>query len=461
MVDEGKVPEEQGAGMPDVEVLRARVAALEEENARLRSAAAAAPPPVAPAAPPPRERRPGRATAAVVLIVVAALLAPVAVVAAWARGIVTDTDRYMATVAPLVDEPQIQAAVTNRVTGAIVEAINLEQLATDATQAVAELGLPPRLATAVESLQGPLVNAATNFVRDAVDRVVTSDAFDTAWTEANRAVHSQVVAVMQGDPDALATIDPSGALTVDLGPVIDAVKTALAGAGFTIVERLPSIDASFALMQSADLVRVQNAYGALDVLGTWLPWLVILLLAAGVMLSRNRSRALVVAGLTLAGAMLVLGVALTVGRSVYASSLPPTVQRPDAAVVVYDQVVSLLRITLRSAFVLGVVVAAVAFVSGRSAAAVALRSSWTRLVAWTRSSGERRGVTTGPVGVWLDEQRVLVRVAIGVGAALALVLGTPLTPSYVLWVAVVAVVLLALTTLLARPAPAAADPPAG
>ncbi|WP_291883207.1 hypothetical protein [Cellulomonas sp.] len=442
----------QPVAVDEVAALRSRLEALEAENTRLRSAA----PPTVVVAAPPRRRRPGRATAAVVLIVVAALLAPVAVVAVWAKGLAEDTDRYLATVAPLADDPQIQSAVTNRLTNAIVDAVNLQDLAQTATGAVSDLGLPPRLSAAVLALQGPLVDAATTFIRKGVDRVVTSDAFSTAWEQANRAAHEQIVAVMRGDPDAIASIDSQGTLTVDLTPVIEQVKAALSNAGFTIVDRIPTINASFPLAQSADLVRLQNAYRMLDVLGTWLPWLVIALLAGGVMLSQNKSRALVVAGLTLAGAMLVLGLALTIGRSVYANSLPPEVQRPDAAVVVYDQVVSLLRITLRSAFVLGVVVAAVAFVSGRSASAVALRSGYTRSAAWVRGAGERRGVTTGPVGEWLGEQRVLLRVVVAVGAGLALVLGTPLTPGYVLGVAIVAIVLLLLLSLLARP-PASDD----
>lgn len=441
----------------EVRALRARLAELEAENARLRESGAA-PAPASVVGGPRRDRRPGRATASVVLLVVGALLAPVAAVAAWGRGLVTDTDRYLATVAPLVEEPQVQQAVTSRVTGAIVDAVNLDGLVEDATTAVADAGLPPRLSSAVLALQGPLVDAATGFVRRTVERVVESDALDTAWTEANRAVHSQLVAVLRGDPDALASIDAQGTLTVDLSPVIAAVRSTLSDAGFTVVDRLPTISASFPLVSSADLVRLQNAYGAVDVLGTWLPWLVLGLLAGGVLLARNRSRALVVAGLTLAGAMLLLGLALAVGRSVYANALPPEVQRPDAAVVVYDQVVSLLRVTLRSALVLGVVVAAVAFVSGRTAAAVALRRSWSRGVAGLRTSGERRGVSTGPVGVWLDEQRVLVRVVVAVGAALAIVLGSPLTPAYVATVAVVAVVLLAIASLLARPRSGEARP---
>jgi len=434
--------------------LTARVAALEAENARLRAAAAGAPTGVPATAAGPR-RRPGRATAAVVLVVVAALLAPVAVVATWARDFVTDTDRYLATVAPLAQDPQIRGAVTHRVTGAIVDAIDLDRLAADATAAVADLGLPPRLAGAVASLRGPVVDAATGFIRQAVDRVVTSDAFAGVWTAANRTVHDQLGAVLSGDPDALATVDASGTLTVDLTDVVDSVRTALSGAGFTIVDRLPRISASFPLLQSADLVRAQGAYRLLDVLGTWLTWVVLALLAAGVPLARNRARALVTAGLALAGSMLLLGVALTVGRPVYVGSLPASVQRPDAAAAVYDQVVSLLRVALRSGLVLGLVVALVAFVGGGSVAARSLRSSWTRGAGRVSGAAERRGVTIGPVGVRLGEQRTLVRVAVAGLAALALVLPGHLTPGYVATVGVGAVLLLALVSAAARPAPPA------
>ena len=446
--------------------LSARIAALEAENAQLRAAAtaraaaeaAAASTGGGPAAAPPvrRQRHAGRATAAVVLVVLGALLAPVAVVAVWARDLVTDTDRYLATVAPLVDDPQIQSAVTNRVTGAIVDAADLDGLAAEAATAVDGLGLPPRVAALVGSLQEPLVDAATGFIRRAVDAVVTSDVLEAVWDEANRSVHQQLNAVLRGDPDAIASIDAQGTLVVDLTGVVDTVRASLSDAGFTLVDRLPTISATFPLMQSADLVRAQNAYRVLDVLGAWLVWLSLGLLAAGVLVAVHRARALVVAGLSLAGAMLLLGAALTIGRSVYVDALPPAVQRPDAAVVVYDQVVTFLRVALRSAFVLGLVVALVAFVAGGTSAAKALRASWTRAATSLRTAGDRRGIGTGPVGVWFAEQRVLVRVLIGAGAALALVLAGHLTPAYVATVAVVALVLLAVTTLVARP-PAAPD----
>src|SRR5215471_21718144 len=51
-------------------------------------------------------RRPGwRAPVATVLIVVGCLLAPVSVLGVWAANQVSNTDRYVATIEPLIHEP--------------------------------------------------------------------------------------------------------------------------------------------------------------------------------------------------------------------------------------------------------------------------------------------------------------------------------------------------------------------
>ena len=49
----------------------------------------------------------------VVLIGVGSVLAPLAGVAVWARDHVTNTDRYVRTVAPLARDPAIQRAIDN------------------------------------------------------------------------------------------------------------------------------------------------------------------------------------------------------------------------------------------------------------------------------------------------------------------------------------------------------------
>lgn len=399
----------------------------------------------------PRPRRRVRSALALVLVVAGAVLAPVAAVASWAGGLVEDTDRWVATVGPLADDPGVREAVTDRLTTAIVDAVGVDELAADAATALAGLGLPPRVSALVESLQGLLASAATDLVRRGVEHVVTSEAFSTLWVEANRAAHTRLVASLRGDPEAIASIGADGTLDVQLTGVVDAVRAFLVERGFGLVERVPPVDASFPLVQSDDLVRVQGAHRVLAALGTWLPWVTLLLLAGGVLAARHRARTLVVAGLALAGAMLLLGVAVAVGRSLYAGSLPAAVQRPDVAVAVYDQVVVLLRVALRAVAVLGFVVALVAFVAGGSTAARQLRASCGRGVAAVRALGDRRGVSTGRVGRWLFEQRVLVRVVVASVVALVIVLADRITPALVGWTALVAVVVLLVVSLLGRP----------
>ena len=88
-----------------------------------------------------------------VLIVVAVVLAPLSVVSVWARGEVTDTDRFVATVAPLAQDPAIQDAVATRITTEIFQYIDIETLANDAVSTITEnRDLQPRQAAALAAL---------------------------------------------------------------------------------------------------------------------------------------------------------------------------------------------------------------------------------------------------------------------------------------------------------------------
>src|SRR5690349_3258582 len=108
-----------------------------------------------------------RTVVAIVLIVAGCLLAPVAVTAAWARTHVTNTDRYVATVAPLANDAGVRNAVADRVTEVILR------------------NLPERIA-----------NGARDVVRDQVGQLVESDRFPGLWRSANRAAHGQLVAAL-------------------------------------------------------------------------------------------------------------------------------------------------------------------------------------------------------------------------------------------------------------------------
>jgi type VI protein secretion system component VasK len=91
-----------GGEQSELERLRAEVATL---RSQLRGAGGDA-----------ERRQRWRTIVAALLLVLACVLAPLGVVAVWARNQVTNTDRYVATVAPLASDPAIQQAITDRIT---------------------------------------------------------------------------------------------------------------------------------------------------------------------------------------------------------------------------------------------------------------------------------------------------------------------------------------------------------
>lgn len=309
-----------------------------------------------------------RTRAALVLVLVGVLLAPVALVVTWTRGLVVDTDRYLATVGPLASDPHVQVAVSDALSTAILDAADLEQRIGDATSALAAGDLPPRVAATLGSLDGPLVDAAEGFVRRTVSDVVASERFAQLWTEANKRVHEQLVATLRGDPDARFQIDEQGHLVVQLNSVTEAVRQELVARGFTIVEQIPTRDLTFAVVDSQDLTPLQGAYHWLDVLGTWLPWFLLALVVGALVLAVDRWRVVFVGGVWLAVAMLLLAAGLVVGRQVYLGQMPDPSVDSGAAAAVYAQVIERLGVGALVGVGVGVVAAVVAWLVRRRGA---------------------------------------------------------------------------------------------
>ena len=69
-----------------------------------------------------------RSVTAVICVVLAALLTTPAAFAFWGQRTLNDTQRYVATVGPLVDSPQVQDAIATTVTSAIQQQVDVEAL---------------------------------------------------------------------------------------------------------------------------------------------------------------------------------------------------------------------------------------------------------------------------------------------------------------------------------------------
>ena len=72
-----------------------------------------------------QRRRTGRSIGAVVCVVLAVLLTTPAVVAFWGQRTLNDAQRYLDTVGPLVNSPEVQDAIATTVTNAIEQRVNV------------------------------------------------------------------------------------------------------------------------------------------------------------------------------------------------------------------------------------------------------------------------------------------------------------------------------------------------
>ena len=76
-------------------------------------------------------------------IVLAAVLLPVSIVAAWTPARLVDEGQFVATLAPLAHDPQVQGLVIDQTVGPIDDKVNYDQITGDVIDGIAGLRLPP------------------------------------------------------------------------------------------------------------------------------------------------------------------------------------------------------------------------------------------------------------------------------------------------------------------------------
>jgi len=377
------------------------------------------------------------------------------VLANWARGQIEDTDRYVATVGPLANDPAVQDAIAARIEQVVFGYLDVDAATDQLVQAISSQDLPPRVEATLQAAAGPLAAGIRNFVSDRIHALVESDEFEQAWIAANRTAHSELVAALTGQGGDTVAIE-NGSVRVSLAALINTLKQQLTDAGFAIADRIPEVQATFTIMQSADLAQVQRMLRIIDDLATWLPVVGLLLLAAAIFIARDRRRMVLAAGLAVAAAMLLLGATLNIIRPIYLDSLPASTSQA-AAGVVYDQIVSFIRLALRGVLVVALTVAVAAWLSARTGAGAAARRGIVRGIDAVRGGTSRAGLQTGRFGAALAEYRTSIRVGVvGIAAVAYLLQDHPTGRTALTFVIVTAVLLLVLEVLAAAPQPSRA-----
>ncbi len=258
----------------------------------------------------PEKRRRLRRVLTPIFVALSIIVFTVTVPAAWGARTVLNTDRYVATVAPLADDPAVQASIATKLTDQVFSALDVEGALSDALA-----GLGDRATV----LAGPLTNAIKGFVQDQVLKVVESDAFKTFWIQANTFVHTQVLAILRGEGGDTITVE-QGKVLLNLLPLVNLALGSIQQVASDLVGRdvtLPQITADeipsqaiseleqalgidlpenygqIVVYDSQDLAALQEALYAFERLLVLLLILIPILVAASLWVSTRRRRTLI------------------------------------------------------------------------------------------------------------------------------------------------------------------------
>jgi hypothetical protein len=422
----------------EAEQLRSEIAALQRKLASERAARAAR----------------WRSVGAWTLTVLAVLATTIALLSIWVFRTLTDTDLFVERVGSIIEQPEVAAAVGDAAAAQLVDALDLEER------------LVTRLPEEFAVVAGPVSNAAQQYLSQGVATLVQTEQFDSVWDAALAAGHRVSIGVLSGR-DTTAVENSNGVIVLDVTPVVNValaegadfvsdlldrditaptvsaenVDTALAALEEQLGTDLPADFGQVVLFESENLAAAQQAYQSVRA-AVWLApiaALVLIGLAIAVSTRRLRTGLSVVIGTALL--LLLVAVALEPVQSSVVGAVADAGLR-GAVSSAFATILSSLRTGITVVVVLGVIAAALVFVTGRSHAAEISRGALSQTPSLASA---HRG--------WF----------LGGGAVVGLVLLAAIPGRS--WGQLLAVLLLyaayALAVMLApRPSPAPADAPA-
>ncbi|MCH9815221.1 MAG: hypothetical protein K0U64_02055 [Actinomycetia bacterium] len=378
------------------------------------------------------KRKIWRSILSFILILIAVILAPLSVTTVFAVSQISDTQRYVETVAPLAESEAIQTAVADRISDQVIEAINVDELVDEAVAAITSgRDLPPRVADGLAGLAAPIESGVDSFIREKVTEIVQSESFVVAWREANEIGHGELVKLLSGD-DSGAVTAQDGALVLNLNQVLAQVKAALIDAGFTRAENIPETDAEFVLFQSDEIATVQSYYSAAQDVGYFLPIATVVIALLGILAANRRRVAVGALGLGVFVVMMAIVLGLDVARTAYIDALGTNISIA-AASDSFDTVTVFLFQGVGALAVVGLVLFLAALLTSSLQFARVIRQQIIKAAGWTNQGLSRLGIPMARLQPFWARNARWARVIVVVVAIVALWLPEYTKPSDVLW----------------------------
>jgi hypothetical protein len=337
-----------------------------------------------------------RRISAWVLVVLASILIPVSVISVWAINTVTNTDKYVETMAPLATNPVIQEGLATRATDALFSTHIVQNKVTQA------------LPKSAKPLVAPLMAQLKTYVQGYALKVFESPQFAKLWDTLNRHSHTAVINVLTGkQTPAQKKLATAGQIAINVSPALNQVITDLDQRGITFFDPLRSVSTNsvhFTVVSKQQVSKFSGLFNLILKFKWIIPVVALVLAILAVALAMERRKTLVRVGVGVAlMSLLLLGI-LSVGRGIFVGQAAGGGFNAQGASAVWDTVLRFLKANLRWTVLISVLVAFAGWIAGPARYAVWIRK--TCVSGWRWVAAQYRAVTSGAGRAAAESSRV-------------------------------------------------------
>jgi len=247
------------------------------------------------------------------LVAVATLLLLISSITVWTKRQILDTNNYTKTAGSLLENDEVRAALSAKLVNLLFSRVDVS--------AALQQRLPEQLKGAAPVLAGALQNVAPR----AANLALGTAAAQTLWEEANRRMHTQLVAVLKGENVRNLTT-ANGDVVLDLRPLIQRVAARL-GLEDKLKANASPTTGQIVILHSKQLEAVQKAVRVVKVLSIFIVIAVLLLYALALFFARPSRRA-VLGGI--GGCIFVVGLLLLILQRLLGNAIVDSVVKTDA-----------------------------------------------------------------------------------------------------------------------------------
>jgi hypothetical protein len=374
----------------------------------------------------PRARR-TRGIIAWVLVVLASLLIPISVISAWAITTVTNTDQYVATMAPLARNQVIIDHLATKATN--------ELFSTKVVQNKVTAALPPKAKPIVQ----PIVTQLKSYVHGVALNLFQSEQFGRLFDALNRRTHDTVVDILTGkQTTATKALGKSGQVVLNLTPQLNQLIDKLNARGVTLFNPLKPIltqsnGLGLTVVQKSQVSKFSALFNTLVTIGWALPVIAVVLGVLGVVLAVEHRKTLLRLAVGIGLFTVLLLGALAYGRTTFLNEAGSHNFDVGVSAAVWDTLIRFLKADLRWTLLGCVLVAFGAWLAGPARYAVWIRTKAAAGGRWLVAQGRAltsaagRGVSGSQgaqkTGAWITEHVKGLRILGVVIAGLFLLLG--------------------------------------